>query len=88
MNFLAPIQHAVRYVTDTPPFDLWTDELYSGAPSHESDAAWNEILHRKHRIATQRADSSDNNQFSSWVSLEPRRSRRVEYHSKHYVTWG
>lgn len=47
---LAPIKHAVRYIVDTPSFDYWADDLYSGPPSYESDFAWNDILHRKSLI--------------------------------------
>ena len=38
---------ATEYVIDKPPEDYWSNELYFGPPSDESEQAWNALIFRK-----------------------------------------
>ena len=56
---LAPLTPAIEYRIDKPPEDYWSNDLYFGEPSDESERAWNSMIHRK----TQGLHSSRNDEL-------------------------
>lgn len=41
----SPLKSVIRYTIDKPPNDLWSNDLYFGPPSEESEIAWNKMIH-------------------------------------------
>ena len=44
---IAPLDPFIDYVVDKPPSDSWSNDLYFGPPSNESEMAWNRLIHRE-----------------------------------------
>ena len=44
---LAPLKPVIKYTIDHPPADSWSNPLYFGPPSNESEIAWNKLTRRK-----------------------------------------
>ncbi|KAL6714952.1 hypothetical protein ACLMJK_007212 [Lecanora helva] len=42
----SPLEPAIKYTIDHPPWDLWSNPLYFGPPSDDSERAWNRLIHR------------------------------------------
>ncbi|MCJ1477338.1 hypothetical protein MMC13_006009 [Lambiella insularis] len=45
LALFSPLSSGLRSRVDTPPRDYWENTLYTGAPSDESEVAWNDLLH-------------------------------------------
>jgi hypothetical protein len=46
MKKKAPLTPAIEYTIDTPPWDYWSNHLFFGPPSDDSERAWNRLIHR------------------------------------------
>ncbi|KAL8796263.1 MAG: hypothetical protein Q9195_001378 [Heterodermia aff. obscurata] len=44
-NVYSPLDPFIEYVIDKPPADSWSNDLYFGPPSNESEIAWNRLIH-------------------------------------------
>ncbi|OKL61612.1 hypothetical protein UA08_03613 [Talaromyces atroroseus] len=41
----SPLTPAIVYTIDMPPWDYWSNDLFFGPPSDESERAWNRLIH-------------------------------------------
>lgn len=41
----SPLTPAIEYTTDTPSWDYWSNSLFFGPPSDDSERAWNRLIH-------------------------------------------
>lgn len=44
-SLYSPLTPAIQYTIDKPPSDYWSNDLYFGVPSDESERAWNKMIH-------------------------------------------
>ncbi|CAG8956467.1 hypothetical protein HYFRA_00003852, partial [Hymenoscyphus fraxineus] len=56
----APFSEGIRYEIDTPPADYWSNKLYMGVPSDDSERAWRNLIHpdRRHGVRLLREEAS------------------------------